>query len=68
MLGGVFVTTTPVGWVIGSAAVMGAAGYGLLGIALAHGVANYSLNDHNGFDGRGAVMLRIKDGRFELQP
>ncbi|HCF7393616.1 TPA: hypothetical protein NIJ95_003768 [Pseudomonas aeruginosa] len=29
MLGGVFVTTTPVGWVIGSAAVMGAAGYGI---------------------------------------
>lgn len=29
MLGGVFVTTTPIGWVIGSAAVMGAAGYGI---------------------------------------
>lgn len=28
-LGGVFVTTTPVGWVIGSAALMGAAGYGI---------------------------------------
>ncbi|MCE2660397.1 MAG: hypothetical protein LW854_19485 [Rubrivivax sp.] len=28
-LGGVFVTTTPVGWVIGSAALMGAAGYGV---------------------------------------
>ena len=37
-------------------------------IALAHGVANFSLNDHNGFDGRGVVMLRIVDGRFELQP
>lgn len=29
VLGGVLVTTTPVGWVIGSAAVMGAAGYGI---------------------------------------
>ena len=29
MLGGVFVTTTPVGWVLGSAVVMGAAGYGI---------------------------------------
>ncbi|MGQ7817270.1 hypothetical protein ACUTAH_16655 [Metapseudomonas furukawaii] len=29
VLGGVFVTTTPVGWVLGSAAVMGAAGYGI---------------------------------------
>ena len=28
-LGGIFVTTTPVGWVIGSAAIAGAAGYGL---------------------------------------
>lgn len=28
LLGGVFVTTTPVGWVIGSAAVVGAVGYG----------------------------------------
>ncbi len=28
-LGGVLVTTTPVGWVIGSAALMGAAGYGI---------------------------------------
>ena len=28
-MGGVFVTTTPVGWVIGSAALMGAAGYGI---------------------------------------
>jgi hypothetical protein len=28
-LGGIFVTTTPVGWVIGSAALMGAAGYGI---------------------------------------
>lgn len=27
-LGGVFVTATPIGWVIGSAAVLGAAGYG----------------------------------------
>ena len=29
MLGGVFVTATPVGWVLGSAALMGAAGYGI---------------------------------------
>ncbi|MDH4562308.1 hypothetical protein [Pseudomonas sp. BN411] len=29
VLGGVFVTATPVGWMIGSAAVMGAAGYGI---------------------------------------
>jgi hypothetical protein len=29
LLGGVFVTTTPVGWVIGSAALAGAAGYGI---------------------------------------
>jgi hypothetical protein len=28
-LGGVFVTATPVGWVIGSAVVAGAAGYGI---------------------------------------
>jgi hypothetical protein len=28
-LGGIFVITTPVGWVIGSAALMGAAGYGI---------------------------------------
>lgn len=28
-LGGVFVTTTPVGWVVGSAALLGAAGYGI---------------------------------------
>lgn len=37
-------------------------------IALAHGVANYTVADHNGFDGRGVVMLRIADGRFELLP
>lgn len=30
LLGGVFVTTTPVGWVIGSAAIAGAAGYGVV--------------------------------------
>jgi hypothetical protein len=30
VFGGVFVTTTPVGWVIGSAIVAGAAGYGLV--------------------------------------
>ena len=29
LLGGVFVTTTPIGWVVGSAAVAGAAGYGI---------------------------------------
>lgn len=29
LLGGVFVTTTPVGWVIGSAAIAGAAGFGV---------------------------------------
>ena len=29
MFGGVFVTATPVGWVLGSAVVMGAAGYGI---------------------------------------
>lgn len=29
LLGGIFVTATPVGWVIGSAAVFGAAGYGI---------------------------------------
>lgn len=29
VFGGVFLTATPVGWVIGSAAVMGAAGYGI---------------------------------------
>lgn len=29
MFGGVFVTATPVGWVLGSALVMGAAGYGI---------------------------------------
>lgn len=29
VFGGIFVTTTPVGWVIGSAALMGAAGYGI---------------------------------------
>jgi hypothetical protein len=28
-LGGVFVTSTPIGWVIGSAAIAGAAGYGI---------------------------------------
>jgi hypothetical protein len=28
-LGGVFVTTTPVGWVVGAAIVVGAAGYGI---------------------------------------
>lgn len=28
-LGGVFVTTTPVGWIVGAAAVAGAAGYGI---------------------------------------
>lgn len=37
-------------------------------IALAHGVANFTPTDHNGFDGRGVVMLRITDGRFELLP
>jgi hypothetical protein len=30
IFGGIFVTTTPVGWVIGSAIVAGAAGYGLM--------------------------------------
>jgi hypothetical protein len=29
LLGGVFVTATPIGWVVGSAAVAGAAGYGI---------------------------------------
>jgi len=37
-------------------------------IALAHGVVNFTPTDHNGFDGRGVVMLRIADGRFELLP
>ncbi|NRF67748.1 ABC transporter substrate-binding protein [Aquincola sp. S2] len=37
-------------------------------IALAHGVVNFSPTDHSGFDGRGVVMLRIADGRFELLP
>jgi len=37
-------------------------------IALAHGVANFTPADHNGFDKRAAVMLRIADGRFELLP
>jgi branched-chain amino acid transport system substrate-binding protein len=35
-------------------------------IALAHGVANFTLADHNGFDNRGVVMLRIAEGRFQL--
>jgi hypothetical protein len=30
LFGGIFVTTTPVGWVIGSAVIAGAAGYGLM--------------------------------------
>lgn len=37
-------------------------------IALAHGIVNYTLDDHNGFDQRGVVMLRIADGRFQLLP
>jgi len=37
-------------------------------IALAHGVVNFTPTDHSGFDGRGVVMLRIADGRFELLP
>jgi branched-chain amino acid transport system substrate-binding protein len=37
-------------------------------IALSHGVVNFSPTDHSGFDGRGVVMLRIADGRFELLP
>lgn len=37
-------------------------------IAVSHGVLNYTLDDHNGFDQRGAVMLRVTDGRFELLP
>jgi branched-chain amino acid transport system substrate-binding protein len=37
-------------------------------LAVSHGVLNYTLNDHNGFDPRGAVMLRVTEGRFELMP
>lgn len=37
-------------------------------IAISHGVLNYTLDDHNGFDNRGAVMVRVADGRFELMP
>jgi branched-chain amino acid transport system substrate-binding protein len=37
-------------------------------IALAHGVVNFSLDNHSGFDSRGVVMLRIDGGRFQLQP
>lgn len=33
LFGGIFVTTTPVGWVIGSAVIAGAAGYGLMKMA-----------------------------------
>ena len=33
LFGGIFVTTTPIGWVIGSAVIAGAAGYGLMKMA-----------------------------------
>jgi hypothetical protein len=33
LFGGIFVTATPVGWVIGSAVIVGAAGYGLMKMA-----------------------------------
>jgi hypothetical protein len=36
-LGGLFVTATPVGWVIGAAAVAGAAGYGIVKLARSGG-------------------------------
>lgn len=37
ILGGVFVTTTPVGWVVGSVAVGGAVGYGISKLASSGG-------------------------------
>ena len=35
-------------------------------IAVSHGVLNYTLNDHLGFDRRGFVMLRIDKGSFQV--
>jgi branched-chain amino acid transport system substrate-binding protein len=35
-------------------------------IVVSHGVLNYSLADHVGFDERGRVMLRIEKGQFRL--
>lgn len=37
-------------------------------IAVSHGVLNYTKTDHLGFDQRGVVMLRIKNGAFQLEP
>jgi branched-chain amino acid transport system substrate-binding protein len=37
-------------------------------IAISHGVLNFTHSDHNGFDPRGAVMLRVSNGHFELLP
>lgn len=37
-------------------------------IVVSHGVLNVTSADHAGFDQRGAVMPRVNDGRFELQP
>jgi branched-chain amino acid transport system substrate-binding protein len=36
-------------------------------IAVSHGVLNYSRANHLGFDGRGVAMLRVHQGRFELE-
>lgn len=35
-------------------------------IVISHGVLNFSPTDHTGFDTRGAVMLRIEAGRFQV--
>ena len=35
-------------------------------IVISHGVLNFSPADHVGFDARGAVMLRIEAGRFQV--
>ena len=56
MLGGVFVTTTPIGWVLGSAAVAGVAGYGLVKL-----VRSGTKQDQVREQYRGSIAAQQKD-------
>ena len=41
---------------------------GIKNLPGAHGVFNMSPNDHLGLDQRAAVMVKIENGRWKLQP